>query len=91
MQVKLSILKVATAYRDCAIVDSMKRIVLSLVGILAVLVITAGLSGCYIAKQGYYFYTYQQQAEPITEVLENDELSPEIRSLLENAVEIKQF
>lgn len=69
----------------------MKRIVLSLVGILAVLVITAGLSGCYIAKQGYYFYTYQQQAEPITEVLENDELSSEIRSLLENAVEIKQF
>jgi len=64
----------------------MKRIVLlSLIGI------TASLSGCYLAKQAHYFYSYQQKAEPITEVLVGDDLSPEVRHLLENAVEIKQF
>ncbi len=49
------------------------------------------LSGCYIMKQGSYLLRYQNQAVDNDAVLERKEVDREVRDLLRETKEIKQF
>lgn len=48
-------------------------------------------SGCYLMKQGAALLRYQRRAEDIESVLQNRELDPDVRSMLEETRTIKHY
>lgn len=49
------------------------------------------LSGCYLLNQGSYLLRYNLGAENIERVLSREDLEPDIRTMLEEVVEIRRF